>query len=306
MLNLLRSDLYRLVRQLQFWVLAGIAVVLCVLVAALLAWVASPDFADYVNRQASEQMAEPISEAERAEIATETREAMDDSSTLNGKVLPSLTHTWAQTFLTGGALGIIGSMVVVLLLVADFKGGFIRSLVMDRRGRLVYYAEKLVLVGIVQAIFVAVFAVATVASFAAYGFTYEAPDPIADAVLWLALTWLVACAYALIAACVIWLTRSEWAGAACAVVVSAGIAGALVASVAELLAARAPWLMDAPYLMLYGCVHLLGEGASPLLQAGRAVPLLGLPPVGAILVVTFAYIAICVAVTLGVCRKKDI
>ena len=39
MLNLLRSDIYRLTHQMQFWVLAAITAVMCVLGVAVLAWV---------------------------------------------------------------------------------------------------------------------------------------------------------------------------------------------------------------------------------------------------------------------------
>ena len=49
MFNLLKSDFYRLVRRGDFWVFTAVLVVGISACAALLSWVASPDFAVMVN-----------------------------------------------------------------------------------------------------------------------------------------------------------------------------------------------------------------------------------------------------------------
>ena len=305
MLNLLRSDIYRLARQMQFWVLAAITVTLCVLGAVMLAWVSSPEFTAYVNDVAAEQMGE-MSADERAVIERDLQEAAAESQALSERELPSITQTWAQEFLAGGFLGLMGSIAVVLFLTSDFRGGFVRSLVMDRRGRVRYYAEKLVLVALMQAVLLLLCAASCVAAFAAYGFTYQVGDSPADVAVWLALAWLISCAYAFITACVVWIARSEWVGTACAVLVSGGIAGGLIAALFELLSAAVPWLADATYLTLHGCVQLLSAGAGELMHPAAATLILGLPPVGDILLVTFASVAVCAAVVFGVCRKRDV
>lgn len=305
MLNLLRSDLYRLAHQPQTWVMAGVSVALCVLVVVMLAWVASPDFAAYVNDQTTAEMERAASEAERAEIEADTQEALAEVEPLNGKVMPSMTYTWANSLLSGGFLGIMGSIMVVLFLSADFKGGFMRSLVMDRRGRLRYYVEKLVFAAIIQALLLALCVLVTAAAFAMCGFTYQTIDTAGEVALWLVLAWLVMCTYAFIVSCIMWLTRSEWMGGSCAVAISSGILGLVVVSVVQLLSLGLPWLAEVPHLIPFGCVQLLGNGAAPLFEAGAA-PVLGLPPVGAILVVEAVYLALSIAVVLGVCRRKDI
>ena len=79
MLNLLRSDIYRLTHQMQFWVLAAITAVMCVLGVAVLAWVSSPEFTAYVNDMAAEQM-EQLSADERAAVERDLQEAAAERS----------------------------------------------------------------------------------------------------------------------------------------------------------------------------------------------------------------------------------
>lgn len=310
MLNLLRSDLFRLVRQLRFWVLSAFTAIMCVFVAGMLAWVASPEFATYVNDATYEQMADAINEAENtevmAELTADAQESLSDAETLNDKVMVSLSHTWAQTFLTGGLLGVMGSIVALLFLASDFKGGFVRNVVSGRRSRVRYYGEKLIFVTLVQMWYVAVCAASTAVAFWAYGFTYEWQDAAGALAVWLLLAWLLASAYALAAACVTWLTRSEWLGTVFAIMVSSGMTGGLLASVCQLLSAPMPWLTDVPYFTLYGCTRMLGEGAQALVQPTYAMPLLDLPPIAGILLVEGVVIAVCVAVAFGACRRKDI
>lgn len=127
------------------------------------------------------------------------------------------------------------SLVTALFLAQDFSMRFARNLVMDRRGRVRYYGEKLVLVGLLAAFYLAVAALAGAASFAAAGFTYAAASPLGDLALFLGLAWLLAFAYGCTTAVIVWASRSAGAGVAWALVVSSGIAGSLLGQVLLLL-----------------------------------------------------------------------
>lgn len=304
MLNLLKSDLYRLVRRSDFWAFVAFIVVTVGACAALLAWVTSPEFAVMVNEQAVDV---GPSGAGQAEVQADLDEDLAEVAPLNDKVMDSLTATWAQTFVTGGMLGVLGSMLASLFLVSDMEHGFVKNLLMSRRGRRIYYGEKLVFVALLQAMLLAVFAVAATVAFAAAGFSYEVAEGPAEVVLWLGLAWLLAVAYALIAAVVTWLTRSKWLGVVLALVVSTGVAGMVVAQLCSLLALGLPWLAGVPQWLLHECARLLGGGSSALLLASdAALAPLGIPVAGHVLLVEALWVGAGVAVALGVCRKRDV
>lgn len=303
MLNLLKSDLYRLVRRSDFWAFVAIIVVTIGACAALLAWTASPEFAVMVTEQAVD--AGP-SEAGQAEVQADLDEDLAEVAPLNDKVMGSLTATWAQTFVTGGMLGMLGSMLASLFLVSDMEHGFVKNLLMSRRGRRIYYGEKLVFVALTQAMLLALSAVAATIAFAAAGFSYEAAEGPVEVALWLGLAWLLAVAYALIAAVVTWLTRSKWLGVVLALVVSTGVAGMVAAQLCSLLALGLPWLAGAPQWLLHECARLLGSSSATLLASDAALVPFGIPVAGHVLLVEALWVGAGVAVALGVCRKRDV
>lgn len=304
MFNLLKSDFYRLVRRGDFWGFCIFIVVAITACAALLSWIASPDFAVMVNEQAVDNVG--LTAAEQAEAQADLNESMTEAASLNDKAMDSLTHTWAQTFLTGGMLGIFGTAIAVLFLVSDFDHGFVKNLLMSRRGRRIYFAEKLVFIALIQAIMLGLCAAVTTASFAVAGFTYEVVGTPGELALWLGLAWLLSCAYAFIAAVVTWLTRSKWLGTVLAVMVSTGVTGAVVAGLCSGFAPALPWLGTVPPWLLHSCTQLLGNSASTLLAVDTGLPVPGLPIWGHVLLVGALWSAACVAVTMAVCRKRDI
>ena len=304
MFNLLKSDFYRLVRRGDFWVFTAVLVVGISACAALLSWVASPDFAVMVNERAADNAG--LTAAEQVEAQADLDESMAEMAPLNDKAMDSLTHTWAQAFLTGGMLGVLGTALAALFLVSDFDHGFIKNLLMSRRGRRIYFAEKLVFIALIQAIMLGLCASVTTASFAVAGFTYEVVGTPGELALWLGLAWLLSCAYAFIAAVVTWLTRSKWLGTVLAVMVSTGVTGAVVAGLCSGFAPALPWLGTVPPWLLHSCTQLLGNSASTLLAADTGLPVPGLPIWGHVLLVGGLWAAMCVAVTMAVCRKRDI
>ena len=302
MFNLLKSDFYRLVRRADFWAFVAIIVVCISVCAALLSWVASPEFSAMVGEEATEA---GMTAEERAEMQADLEEGLAEGAPLS-KELPSMTSTWAQTFLTGGMLGVLGTALAALFLVSDFEHGFVKNLLMSPRGRRIYYAEKLVLIAFMQAILLALCAVVTTMAFAAAGFAYEVAPAPGEVALWLGLAWLLACAYAFMAAVATWLTHSKWLGTVMAVLVSTGVVGAIVANLCLGLAPALPWLGAVPPWLLYGCSQLLGSSATTLLAADAGLPVPGLPIGGHVLLVTALWIAACVVATMAVCRRRDV
>lgn len=222
------------------------------------------------------------------------------------RTLASPADMLGDMAVSGGALATVVSLVVALFFVQDFTTHFARNLVMDRRGRLRYYGEKLVLVGLLSAFFLAVAAVAGAVSFAAAGFTYAAASSVGDLALFLGLAWLLAFAYGCMTAVVVWACRSAGAGVAWALVVSSGIAGSLLAQVLLLVDRGMPWVGALEPWLPASCMQSLGNNASSLLIAPAAAPLVMAPLAAQVLIVSAAVVALCIALTFGPLRRRDL
>lgn len=301
MFALLKSDLYRTVRSRLFWGLIVLTAVMMLLIAGVMHWISSPEFNAMVNQAVLEQ-GEDLTLEERAEAEADLAEA----TALNERCYDTPTQLWGQTFLNGGFLGIISSLFIALFLVADFKSGFIKNLILDRRGRYRYYGEKIIFIGLMQAVFLLVSALFTSLDFTALGFTATTDEPLGDIVLWLGLTWLILFAYALITACLVWTVRSSWVGSLSALLISSGMVGALVTQLIQFFAKAVPFLAAVPCWIPASALQLLCSNATPLLTPNAGLPLPALLPAGHILLVGIIYSAACAGLIFTVLRRRDI
>lgn len=305
MINLFKSDFFRVVRSPFFWVLTAVVVAVIVSCAGILSWIASPEFAHMVNEQAMENDPQGMIAVEQADVQGDGLVVPEDKP-LNGKVLESITVTWGNTFLNGGLLGLIGSLFVALFLLADFKRGFAKNLPMDRRGRRAYYGEKVGFVAVSQAFFLLVCAAASTASYAAFGFSYEHADSVADVALWLLLAWLVCVAYALMVACLSWAFRSDALSSVASVVVSSGIAGVILTQVLMRAASVVPALGQIPQWLPVSAISDLRGGAAGLASTDAGFSFLQVPAAAHAAVVTLLAAAVMCVIVFAACRRKDI
>ncbi len=144
MLNLLKSDLYRLVHGKMLWV--GLAALLAVVVgAAGLIWFATtPLFAEMVNEQAANnQAAANAGSTWNMQLTTPNNADLDaaEVEALNEKVINSRTYSYGSTFMVG-FLGLIVSVLAALIAASDFDSGFAKSVLAGRRSRLPYFGES--------------------------------------------------------------------------------------------------------------------------------------------------------------------
>lgn len=306
MFNLLKSDFYRALRSVSLWVCLGLLVVVIATVAFGMNWLCSPEFAQMVQSTLTEENLADMTDEEKAQTRADAQEALAEAQTLNAKELASPTDLWANVFVDGGLLGLLGSMFVALFLAQDFKSGFARNLPMDRRGRLSYFGEKLLFAAIVQALFLAVAVVAASGLFGALGFSYLSADSVGGVALWLLLTWLVACAYAFIVAWLVWLLRTDTVGVVAAIMVSTGAAGAIAAYLLTYFSRGIAWLGAVPPWMLVSAFTDLRHGAAGLFE-GTPIPALPLVnPTGQVLLLCSIYIALSLVIVFAACRKRDI
>ncbi len=315
MLNLLKSDLYRIVRRADFWVFSALCALMMVAVAGMMAYFASPEFSMMVHENLANQA--DLTVEERVEAQAELDEARQDMAEvelLNGKEMHSVTTMWANTYLNGGFLGIVTAIFVALFLARDFKSGFIKNLNMSRAGRVRYYAEKLVIVALLDAFFLALCSVFSVAAFASFGFTFQVAESAGAVALWLFLAWLAMFAYSCLVACVVWLSRSEAVSIAFAVIVCSCVVGAFLVQLSLLLANAFPVFESLQYWTIVGGISMLTQGADALFaQEGAAVIAAHYPwgealiaPWWQILLADALYVIIACVLAFAVCRKRNV
>ncbi|MDO4291506.1 MAG: ABC transporter permease subunit [Eggerthellaceae bacterium] len=230
----------------------------------------------------------------------------EEIAVLNDRQFPSFTHSVAQMLLTGGFLGMLSSIVFGLACVADFSSGFAKTLLASKGRRRTYYAEKLVLGGIVAGIFTLAGAVITGVLFSVAGFSFDAAESVGSVALWLALAWLTLTAYNFVIGVVAWSTHSTSAAVTCAVLVSSTIAESLVGQLLALLSAALKPLALLPNFFLANNISLLGSGSADLLTASAGLPIPALTPTGWVLLVCLLYIMVLGALALTLCKRKDI
>ena len=185
MFNLLKSDMYRLVHGKMLWVVTAIVVAASVFVVAMMHAVSSPEgpaaaaASVAAAAEAVEDVAENAAEAEKgaasgsasaelwASVAEDPQalsEADFEDVSREMRTFTTPADMLGDSVVSGGMLTLIVALVAALFCAQDFTTRFARNLVMDRRGRVRYYGEKIVLVGVLAAFFLAVVSLTSVAS----------------------------------------------------------------------------------------------------------------------------------------------
>lgn len=298
MFNLLRSDLWRIVRMPSFWVLTLLVVASLASVAWFMDYLASPEFAQSVNASIQES----VSEDDQASL----EEYTDEGLTLNDKSMRSVTYMWANTFLDGGMLGIIGSLLIAIFLLSDFKSGFIKALPMDRHGRWLYFGEKTIFVLIMQAYVLILGTATSYLAFQAFGFTYEETSSIGEVALWLLCAWLYASAMALIVSFITWLWKSEAVSSLAALFISGGILGAVLLQLIYYFTNVISFLSRVPQWLPISARSDLRTGDSGLFVPSTYEAFSVVPVWAHEVIICALFIVLSCAVIFGLCRKRDL
>lgn len=304
MFNLLKSDGYRLVHGKMLWVALALllAVVAC---GAGLVWFAStPMFAEMVNEQTQQNLEESGS-ALTITTPNDADLTEDEVQILNEKVIDSRTYSYGNTIMVG-FLGVIVSVLAALIAASDFDSGFVKNVLTGRRSRLGYFGGKLVLIALLCGAYLLVGMAASDAAYALAGFTYERVETVAEFWGWTALSWLELTAFAFLAALVVWATRSKVAGILLAALVPSGVAESALMTAAIALAPAFPALGEAVKWLPLSTSKLLAAGGTGLLEAGEGAVVAGLPVAGQALLVFGVLAAVCAAVTLAACHRRDV
>lgn len=296
MFNLLKSDLYRLVHGKMLWVMTIVVIAMAALTVAAISAVSSAEFL-YRSSQSMEFAVNASGEVTVADFEEVSRDM---------RTLASPVDMLGDAGFSGGEVPLIVGLLAALLFASDFTTGFVRNLVMDRRGRMRYYGAKLVLVAVASLYFVLLTALASVVAFAVAGFTYAAGNTVGEIAGFLVLAWLIACAYGCLTATLVWLTRSPGAGIAFAIVVGSGMAGALLGQVLLYVGQAFPWVASIVPWMLASGQNALGGGMTGLMEGALSAPPVAVSPAVRIVVASVFWMAVSAGLSLGCLRKRDV
>lgn len=133
----------------------------------------------------------------------------------------SITYYWGSNFV---ALSVFMSSLLILRTIYDDEdGGFIRTLMGSRYDKFSYYAEKLILAGVIAAVFLGIGVLMTTLGTIAVGFSFTADDSISFIVTWLVTVWVTSWAMGALTCLIMFVTHSTGAGWIAVFVIFSGL-----------------------------------------------------------------------------------
>lgn len=300
MLNLLKSDLYRLVHGKMLWVLIAVMAIGAAFVVAMSWFVSTDTFREMAMQSASSggQGGTGISVGVQSSGGADIT-AID---TIDATTVPGLTYVAGGTIVGGGFIVLLHGLFTALFLSSDVSTGFLKGVLAARRNRMAYYLEKLLVIELVALAFVVVGVATCAIGTTVAGFTFTDPDSIGILLAWMALSWLIACAYACIVALITWITRSVVAGTVTAVgiTMAEGIVQSVLGSLfpgSTVAGAIAGWLP-------LTSAGLLGAGSGFLSAAAPAGEVI--TPLAHVLITGIVCVAVFGCASLTIARKRDV
>lgn len=290
MLNLLKSDLYRLVHGKSLWVLLAITIALIAGAVALVWFTSTPAYAELTGNQATQNVeASDASTAERIEA-------------FSNKQLASPVQAIGSTLMGGCFLTLMASLAAAFAVSADFNTGFVKNILSCRPQRGRYFAEKLALVALISAAFVLVAAGWCLLCYAVAGFGYIYVNSPGGIAAYLLLTWITVTAFGWIAACASWIAHNLMGGVLCASFVSSSLLATLANYVCQSLSPLVPALGSAPAFFLSSSAQLLS--GSKVFSPTALWASIGYP--AQIAIVTCLWLAACALVAFALSHRKDV
>lgn len=293
MLNLLRSDLFRMTRfrrlRGSFWQYALAEAVLYLLFVGMYFLLISPVVG--------------LPAGERADVVA--------------SATTFASPTICVMSIAGGFVPLVVSFMCAELALSDVKGGFVRTLVSSRRGRLSFILGRLLTAGAVAVLMIGVACLLTFLACPVLGGRFTGSDTVAGALSWFAGFWLNCWALGALSLLAVYIVRVS----APAYAVAFCLAQSVVPQLLLVLAAFAeayhvpgpavPVLETLATWMPSSAIGALCRGGGVLVTASsdiwsRASSAVTIDPVAQVLLVGVVWIALAGALSLVVARRRDI
>lgn len=259
MVNILRMDLYRLLRSKSLWICLGITVILAAMTIGMFGLLTNADFMQWAQSSgatvssASNSVVSigvngnsTMSAEEIARTIAQAQEAISNSSLL------TMTGT---TLINGNALAIMFTIFLSIFLASEFESGYSKNVFTVQPNRITFLGAKLVEIVLIAAVFTAVSLASIAAVGAIAGLSFASTSAV-DILIWGALVTLVLSGFGMLIALIIWLTRKVAAGIIGAVVLVTGMLVMIVQALLSLF----PAVSHLTDFTLYSCMSALGRG----------------------------------------------
>lgn len=205
MLNLLRMDLYRMVRSKAFYVCLGILTFTTLLSFGMIYIFSNPDL---------------LSRA--IEWGMDVSQIFTDKEIQEAFGNTSLTDIFQQTNISGGMLPVITSILSVIFICSEYNGGFIKNIMVSHTSKWDYALSKLLCLSFVNFLYIASTYLLTIIMNLMVGH-YFSYNSLSDTLLYLLTLWLVSNGFSALMILVCVITRNMAAGMVAAIFLSSGM-----------------------------------------------------------------------------------
>lgn len=292
MVNMLRMDLYRLVRSKSLWICLGITIVLAALSIGMLGLISSADFMQWAQSSGGSTSGGAISVGVNndatmspAEIKQSVAEA---TAILSNSTLMGMT---GGSLVKGGTIALMFTIFLSIFLASEFESGYSKNVFTVQPNRFAFLGARLIEIALIAAFFIASSMLAIAAASMAAGLELTTASA-ADMLAWGALVTLLLTGYGMLTAFIIWLTRKMAAGIVAASVLVTGMLTMMLQAVFSLF----PALSHVTDFTLYSCMQSLGGG----LNVDGALSVAHVAGVG------LAFVAVFAVLSIVVLQKKDV
>ncbi|OZG62149.1 ABC-2 family transporter protein [Bifidobacterium hapali] len=289
MINLLRSDLYRLIHGRKFWV---VTVLIILLTAGLLATLMLLGAATGASQ----------TDTDGVTVTTNTSSGLAASA----RMMDSHTAMLSSSGMGGGSvLAMFVAVLAVLVVMDDWDAGFVKNLLASRRSRAVYAVDRLLLSALL-AVWNMVVAIASLElTCLALGVRFRHAENLGAYLAFCGLRTLGMTTFVMIVVALTMIVRSKAFGIAVAVLIGAGVIGSLLNIILSMIAAYMPWVGQLTPWLPSNNVNLYADSTGLFATTVGGMSL-GMPVWAHALICFTGWIVLSVGATLLIERRRDV
>lgn len=226
MFNVVRMDLYQMLKGKSFKVFSLIMIVCAAALALTLWFVTTPAYESMFNEQMQSNN-QGESQSGSLSFSVDASAFGDTKATEYQQVLDSLfSMTQLQAMENGlfsaGLLTMLILLFIGIMLTSEFSSGFIKNTLTTQTSRASYFAGRMITMFIAASILTALGVVTSLICFTLLGLDFVV-SPVADIATWMGLVILLSMAMASLVALVSWLTQNKIAAVLAAIFVGSGM-----------------------------------------------------------------------------------
>lgn len=231
MLNILRMDLYRLIRAKSFWI--GLIISLAFLSTAVFStwFVTSPEYSQMVQDAGESGVIIEFDSNNQEMVAAQ--EEMESFKQVLSEM--DILQYLGELLIGGNLLPLMIILIFTLFMVGDFETGFAKNIFTSKENRLGYVGSKAIVALLITAIYLVVNALFVLGLSSIFGVGPASnASSFIDIVVWVLLVHLVSLAYAMMMSFIMWMFRSKVAAVLACILTTAGMISSFIEGILSL------------------------------------------------------------------------